>query len=410
MSFSSLVQDLSLRDAAGARRPGPPGSTTMSFSSAADDRASHMSRAMSYASTAATSVSISGDISSQLHCGYFHPLARSWQAERQLTKVGGAALRAPLVAGTAARLTERQSMLIYPIFVTDGDDDMRLVPSLPGQHQLSVSRLVAFLEPLVHKGLRSVILFGVPLKPGSKDTLGSAADNPDGPVIQAVRLIRRRFPQLFICTDVCLCEYTSHGHCGILRDDGSLNNQLSVDRISDVAIAYAKAGAHCVAPSDMNDGRIRAIKLKLIEEGIAHKTVLMSYSAKFSGCLYGPFRDAAGSAPSFGDRKCYQLPPGGRGLARRAIVRDIGEGADIIMVKPASQYLDIISDAKDLGKDLPVAAYQVSGEFAMIHAGAKAGVFDLKSMAFESTEGILRAGATIVISYFTPQFLDWLEH
>ncbi|KAL6415130.1 Delta-aminolevulinic acid dehydratase [Ilyonectria robusta] len=301
-------------------------------------------------------------------------------------------------------------MLIYPLFITDGDDDMNLIPSLPGQHQLSISRLVSFLEPLVHKGLRSVMLFGVPMKPGCKDALGTAADDPEGPVIRAIQLIRRRFPQLFICADVCLCEYTSHGHCGILRDDGSLNNQLSVDRISDVALAYAKAGAHCVAPSDMNDGRIRGIKLKLIEDGIAHRTVLMSYSAKFSGCLYGPFRDAAGSAPSFGDRKCYQLPPGGRGLARRAIVRDINEGADIIMVKPASQYLDIISDAKDLGKDLPVAAYQVSGEFAMIHAGAKAGVFDLKAMAFESTEGILRAGATIVVSYFTPQFLDWLEN
>ena len=176
-----------------------------------------------------------------------------------------------------------------------------------------------------------------------------------------------------------------------------------------MAIAYAEAGAHCVAPSDMNDGRIRAIKLKLIEAGIAHKTVLMSYSAKFSGCLYGPFRDAAGSCPSFGDRKCYQLPPGGRGLARRAISRDIQEGADIIMVKPASSYLDIISDAKDIGRDMPVAAYQVSGEFAMIHAGAKAGVFDLKTMALESTEGILRAGATIVVSYFTPNFLDWLS-
>jgi len=229
-------------------------------------------------------------------------------------------------------------------------------------------------------------------------------------VIAAIRLLRRAFPSLFIIADVCLCEYTSHGHCGILREDGSLNNQLSVDRVSDVAIAYAEAGAHCVAPSDMNDGRIRAIKLKLIEAGIAHQVLLMSYSAKFSGCLYGPFRDAAGSQPSFGDRRCYQLPPGGRGLARRAIHRDINEGADVIMVKPASQYLDIISDAKQIGKDMPVAAYQVSGEYAMIYAAAKAGVFDLKTMAFESTEGILRAGASIVVSYFTPEFLDWLEN
>ncbi|KAL8828016.1 MAG: hypothetical protein Q9191_002833 [Dirinaria sp. TL-2023a] len=376
MSFSSLVQDLSFRDNDREERRPRPSLLSRTESSA-----------RSYTSTAATSVSISGDISSQLHGGYSHPLARSWQAERQLTK----------------------SMLIYPLFISDQPEEETLIPSLPNQHRRGLNKVASHLEPLVRKGLRSVILFGVPVAPNVKDALGSAADDPEGPVIQTIRLIRARFPALFIVADVCLCEYTSHGHCGILRDDGSLNNQMSVDRISDVAIAYAEAGAHCIAPSDMNDGRIRAIKLKLIESGIAHKTVLMSYSAKFSGCLYGPFRDAAGSCPSFGDRKCYQLPPGGRGLARRAINRDIQEGADIIMVKPASSYLDIISDAKEIGRDMPVAAYQVSGEFAMIHAGAKAGVFDLKTMAFESTEGILRAGATIVVSYFTPQFLDWLE-
>jgi porphobilinogen synthase len=301
-------------------------------------------------------------------------------------------------------------MLIYPLFISDQPDEEILIPSLPNQHRRGLNKIIPHLAPLVIKGLRSVILFGVPIAPGAKDALGTTADDPQGPVIQAIRILRARFPSLFIVADVCLCEYTSHGHCGILRADGSLNNQLSVDRISDVAMAYADAGAHCVAPSDMNDGRIRAIKLKLIESGIAHQVLLMSYSAKFSGCLYGPFRDAAGSSPSFGDRKCYQLPPGGRGLARRAIHRDIQEGADVIMVKPASSYLDIISDAKEIGKDLPIAAYQVSGEFAMIHAGATAGVFDLKTMAFESTEGILRAGATIVVSYFTPEFLDWLSH
>ncbi|KAL9624883.1 MAG: hypothetical protein Q9160_000930 [Pyrenula sp. 1 TL-2023] len=375
MSFSTLVQDIAYRDS----------------NARGDDHSSQISAprssARSYQSTAATSVSISGGISSQLHGGYSHPLSRAWQAERQLTK----------------------SMLIYPLFLTDNLNEETLIPSLPNQHRRGLNRLVPFLAPLVAKGLRSVILFGVPLAPTAKDALGTAADDPEGPVIQGIRLIRRHFPQLFIVADVCLCEYTSHGHCGILRDDGSLNNAMSVDRISDVAMAYAEAGAHCVAPSDMNDGRIRAIKLKLIEAGIAHRVNLMSYSAKFSGCLYGPFRDAAGSCPSFGDRRCYQLPPGGRGLARRAINRDIVEGADIIMVKPASSYLDIISDAKEIGKDMPIAAYQVSGEFAMIHAGAKAGVFDLKTMAFESTEGILRAGAGIVVSYFTPDFLDWLK-
>ncbi|KAH8596349.1 hypothetical protein B0O99DRAFT_542274 [Bisporella sp. PMI_857] len=380
----SFLQDLAFRDSASDRRQL---ARVASSASTIDDRRSHLSRARSYASTSATSVSISGDISSQLHGGYSHPLARAWQAERQLTK----------------------SMLIYPLFISDIDDEETLIPSLPDQYRRGINRIVPHLEPLIRKGLRSVILFGVPLAPGTKDALGTAADDPHGPVMAGIRLLRQRFPQLFIVVDVCLCEYTSHGHCGILRDDGSLNNESSVDRISDVAIAYAQAGAHCVAPSDMNDGRIRAIKLKLIEAGIAHQVVLMSYAAKFSGCLYGPFRDAAGSQPSFGDRKCYQLPPGGRGLARRAIERDIGEGADIIMVKPASQYLDIISDAKEIGKNMPVAAYHVSGEFAMVHAAAKAGVFDLKTMAFEVTEGIVRAGATIIISYFTPQFLDWLE-
>ena len=317
-------------------------------------------------------------------------------------------------------------MLIYPLFISDKPDEETSIPSLPDQHRRGINKLIPHLEPLIRKGLRSVILFGVPLTPGTKDALGTAADDPKGPVIQSIRLLRARFPNLYIVADVCLCEYTSHGHCGILREDGSLNNNLSVDRISDVAMAYAEAGAHCVAPSDMNDGRIRAIKLKLIEAGIAHRVTLMSYAAKFSGCLYGPFRDAAGSCPSFGDRKCYQLPPGGRGLARRAIRRDIDEGADVIMVrlslidtlfsmlitsqvKPASAYLDIISDAKEIGKDMPIAAYQVSGEFAMIHAAAKAGVFDMKEMALESLQGILRAGATIVVTYWTPVMLDWLE-
>lgn len=205
MSFSTLVQDLSIRDGNGARRPRGPAASV----STVDDRASHVSRAMSYTSTAATSVSIAGDISSQLHGGYHHPLARSWQAERQLTK----------------------SMLIYPLFISDIEDDETLIPSLPGQYRRGINKLVPFLEPLVRKGLRSVILFGVPFQAGTKDALGTAADDPEGPVVQGIRLLRQRFPQLFVVVDVCLCEYTSHGHCGILRDDGTLNNQLSVDRV-----------------------------------------------------------------------------------------------------------------------------------------------------------------------------------
>ena len=282
---------------------------------------------------------------------------------------------------------------------------------MPNVYRRSVPETIVHIAELVKIGLRSTIIFGVPLHPlhpDAKDERGSAADDVQGPVIRLTHALREQFPDLFIVVDVCLCEYTNHGHCGILNQDGTLNNALSVARIADVALAYAKAGAHCVAPSDMNDGRILAIKRKLISAGIEHRVLVMSYSAKFSGCLYGPFRNAACSAPSFGDRRSYQLPPAGRALAWRAVARDVAEGADVIMVKPAGSYLDIISDARK-SHHLPIAAYQVSGEYSMIHAAAAAGVFDLKSMAFESVEAILRAGATIVISYFTPDFLMWLD-
>lgn len=276
-----------------------------------------------------------------------------------------------------------------------------------------------------------MILFGVPLAPDAKDPTGSKASHPDSPVVRSIKAIKKAFPHLFVMTDVCLCEYTSHGHCGVLNQDGTLNQVESVKRIAATAIDYALAGADCVAPSDMNDGRIKGIKQGLIDTGIAHKIMVMSYAAKFSGCLYGPFREgkypiissssrfrltchltiAAGSTPSFGDRKCYQLPVGGRGLARRAILRDLAEGADAIMVKPSSAFLDIISDAAELAKNVPIATYQVSGEYAMIHAAAEKGVFDLKEMATQTLDGILRAGATIIVSYFTEQILNegWLD-
>ncbi|KAH0827407.1 hypothetical protein J3R83DRAFT_4063 [Lanmaoa asiatica] len=282
-------------------------------------------------------------------------------------------------------------MFMYPIFITDNPDARVVIPTLPGQRRWGVNQLESFLGPLVQKGLTSVILFGVPFK-CEKDERGSPADDPEGPVIQAIQKIRTLFPELYIACDVCLCEYTSHGHCGLLHPDGTIHTEPSVTRIAEVALNYARAGAHCVAPSDMMDGRIQMIKRSLIDAGFGNRCTLMSYSAKFASGLYGPFRDAAGSAPSFGDRKCYQLPPTAKGLARRAIVsgissesgqRDVIEGADIIMVKPALPYLDIIADAAQLAADHPIACYQVSGEFAMVHAGAKAGVYDLKAMAFE---------------------------
>jgi porphobilinogen synthase len=298
---------------------------------------------------------------------------------------------------------------MYPIFVTDSPDDEVPINSLPNQKRWGLNKIVPFLKPLVQKGLRSVIVFGVPLKPEAKDPYGSKADDPEGPVIQTIKLLRKTFPDLLVAADVCLCEYTSHGHCGHLHEDGTIDNEPSIKRIAEVAVNYARAGAQCVAPSDMMDGRIKAIKQGLIDAGLGHKVMLMSYAAKYATCLYGPFREAAGSAPGKGDRKAYQLPPAGRGLGRRAILRDMAEGADVIMVKPANMYLDMISEARQIAPDVPIAAYQVSGEFAMIHAGAKAGVYDLKQMAFESSESILRAGARIILSYFSPEFMDWLS-
>ncbi|PWN22296.1 putative porphobilinogen synthase [Microstroma glucosiphilum] len=327
------------------------------------------------------------DISSQLHAGYAHPLTRDLQTP-----------------------TLRKSMFMYPLFITDIEDAAMDLPSMPGQKRWGVNKLEGFIRPLVEKGLKSVILFGIPeVKKDLKDDRGTLADDPSGPVISAIKLLSSKFPDLYIACDVCLCEYTSHGHCGILHPDGLINNPPSVARLAEVAVNYARAGAHCVAPSDMMDGRIKGIKQGLIEAGLVGKVTLMSYSAKFASGLYGPFRDAVDSAPSFGDRRCYQLPPGARGLARRAIQRDMAEGADIIMVKPTLPYLDILSEARSLAPDHPLACYQVSGEFAMIHAGAKAGVYELRRMAEETCESAVRAGATLILSYFTPDFLDWLE-
>ncbi|CAE6533097.1 unnamed protein product [Rhizoctonia solani] len=327
------------------------------------------------------------EISSVLQGGYHHPLAREWQSRRSLTK----------------------AMFMYPIFITDDPQAEVEIASLPGQKRWGVDRLEEFLGPLVKKGLKSVILFGVPLN-CTKDEHGGPADDPDGPVILAIKKLKSLFPELYIAADVCLCEYTSHGHCGyLLPGTRTIDQAPSAERIGNVALAYARAGAHCVAPSDMMDGRIAGIKRKLIDAGLANQCTLMSYSAKFASGLYGPFREAAGSVPNFGDRKCYQLPPNARGLAQRAITRDINEGADIIMVKPALPYLDILADAQRIAPSHPLACYQVSGEYAMVVAGANAGVYDLKTMAFETCESMVRAGATLILSYFTPQFLDWLE-
>ncbi|TPX34782.1 porphobilinogen synthase [Synchytrium endobioticum] len=331
---------------------------------------------------------IDRQLKSLLHSGYHHSTLRTWQSNEGKTVT--------------------KNFLVFPIFVTDIPNSKEEISSLPGQYRYGVDVLKNEFEPLVKKGLRTVLIFGVPVqKP--KDARGTLADDPEGPVIQAVKLFREEFPELLIICDVCLCEFTSHGHCGVLNDDGSINNPASIKRLAEVSLAYAKAGCHVIAPSDMMDGRIRAIKETLLENGLAHRVSVMSYAAKFASCLYGPFRDAAGSVPSFGDRRCYQLPPGARGLARRALVRDAGEGADMIIVKPASLYLDIVRDAHELLPDLPLAIYQVSGEYAMLWWSAHHKVFDLRTAVMESLNAATRAGANILVTYYTPWLLDWLS-
>uniref|UniRef100_A0A8C3KJE6 Delta-aminolevulinic acid dehydratase n=3 Tax=Neoaves TaxID=3078114 RepID=A0A8C3KJE6_9CHAR len=322
-----------------------------------------------------------------LHSGYFHPVLRSWQC-------------------TAT--TFDASNLIYPIFVTDSPDAVEQIPSLPGQARYGVNKLEGMLRPLVEDGLKCVLIFGVPSKV-HKDERGSAADAEDTPAIQAIKKIRSTFPELLIACDVCLCPYTSHGHCGILREDGTIQNELSCQRLAEVALAYAKAGCHIVAPSDMMDGRIAAMKNALISNDLGNKVSVMSYSAKFASCFYGPFRDAALSKPAFGDRRCYQLPPGARGLAMRAVDRDVREGADMLMVKPGMPYLDLVRDVKARHPTHPLAVYHVSGEFAMLWHGAQAGAFSLQAAVMEAVTAFRRAGADAIITYFTPQLLRWLR-
>uniref|UniRef100_A0A0B8RSK9 Delta-aminolevulinic acid dehydratase n=1 Tax=Philothamnus irregularis TaxID=1899461 RepID=A0A0B8RSK9_9SAUR len=322
-----------------------------------------------------------------LHSGYFHPVLRSWQA-------------------TAAALTARH--LVYPIFVSDSPDAVEEIASLPGQARHGVNKLEELLGPLVADGLTCVLIFGVPSR-AVKDERGSAADAKDTPVIQAIQMIRSLFPELLIACDICLCPYTSHGHCGLLRQDGTLQNEASCRRLAEVALAYAKAGCHIVAPSDMMDGRIHAIKEALVANDLGNKVSVLSYSAKFASCFYGPFRDAALSKPAFGDRRCYQLPPGSRGLALRAVDRDVQEGADMLMVKPGMPYLDLVREVKDKHPSHPLAVYHVSGEFAMLWHGAQAGAFDLKAAVMEAMAGFRRAGADVIITYYAPQLLQWLK-
>ncbi len=300
----------------------------------------------------------------------------------------------------------RPEDLVYPLFVVPGQDVRNEVTSMPGVHQLSVDRLVEEAAAAWETGVRAVLLFGVP-DAEDKDARGSAGYTDEGLVPTATRALKQALPDLLVWADVCLCEYTDHGHCGLLRDDGSVDNDATLPLLAEASLVYARAGADAVAPSDMMDGRVEVIREALDAEAMTD-TVIVAYSAKYSSAYYGPFRDAAHSAPSFGDRRAYQMDPPNRREALLEMELDVGEGADIIMVKPAGPYLDIIADARQ-AFDVPLAAYQVSGEYSLIQAAAARGWVDERRVALESLTGIKRAGADLILTYFAPRVAQWIH-
>jgi porphobilinogen synthase len=286
---------------------------------------------------------------------------------------------------------------VYPLFVTFGKDVKKAISSMPGNFQMSVDHLVKEVQKAKDLGIPAVLLFGIPEK---KDEVASGAFMKDGIVQQAVRRIKDKVPDVIVITDVCLCEYTSHGHCGMI-EKGEVDNDASLEVIAETAVSHAKSGADIVAPSAMMDGQVGSIREALDEAGFENLPI-MAYSAKYASCFYGPFREAAESAPQFGDRKAYQMDPANGDEAIREISLDVEEGADIIMVKPALSYLDIIRRARE-EFDLPIAAYNVSGEFSMIKAAAKLGWMDGEKAMMEALTSIKRAGADIIITYFATE-------
>ncbi|AEF86389.1 porphobilinogen synthase [Treponema primitia ZAS-2] len=296
-----------------------------------------------------------------------------------------------------------KNALVYPLFIREGQGIVEDIPSLDGQKRCTPDKLPFLLEEPVSAGVRSILLFGLP---DHKDETGSSAWDENGPVQRAVREAKRAFPELTVITDVCLCEYTSHGHCGVIKD-GIVQNDETLPLLAKTALSHVRSGADIVAPSDMMDGRVGAIRSALDSEGFEQRAI-MSYAVKYASAFYGPFRDAAGSAPAFGDRKGYQMDPHNAKEALREARLDTEEGADILIVKPALPYLDILyrvaSDSL-----LPVAAYSVSGEYAMLRAAAKAGLLDEPRVVSEATISIFRAGARILITYYAPQLARWID-
>ncbi len=294
--------------------------------------------------------------------------------------------------------------LVLPVFVDANAGAETPIASLPGHSRWPVEEVARPAERALASGVRAVLLFGLPEE---KDAEGHGASDELGPVPRALRALRSAYPELVLIADVCLCEYTTHGHCGVVREDGSVDNDATLPLLAAAARAYAVAGADVVAPSDMMDGRVAAVRAALDDAGLV-ETAILSYAAKFASAFYGPFRDAADCAPRFGDRSGYQLDPANAREALAEMRADLDEGADALMVKPAGPYLDVLRAARERF-DVPLAAYQVSGEYAALHAAAGRGWIDLRRAALESLTGIARAGADLIVTYFAREVAAWLR-
>lgn len=311
--------------------------------------------------------------------------------------------RTPALRRMVAETRLRPESFVLPAFVVPGPDQANVISSMPGHSQLSVDRVVALAKEAAGAGVGGVILFGIP---NSKDARGSGAWDPTGPVPEAIQAIKDGVPELVVWADVCLCEYTNHGHCGVLAGD-VVDNDATIELLAKAAVVYADAGADVIAPSDMMDGRVAAIRRALDDAG-HQELAVCSYAVKYASAYYGPFREAAESTPTFGDRRTHQMDPPNAREALLEVHQDLAEGADMVMVKPAGPYLDVITRVRE-SVDCPVAAYQVSGEFAMIRAAAERGWIDGDRVMLESLTGIARAGAGIILSYFAVDAARALE-
>ncbi|MFS0887534.1 porphobilinogen synthase [Peribacillus frigoritolerans] len=311
-------------------------------------------------------------------------------------------------AGMRALVRETQlhkEDLIYPIFVIDGENVKNEINSMPGIYQLSMDNLGAEMDEVVSLGIKSVILFGVPFD-HDKDEQGTGAFHHNGLVQEATRYIKKQYPEVIVIADTCLCEYTSHGHCGVVEGEKILND-ASLDLLAKTAISQAEAGADIIAPSNMMDGFVAAIRAGLDEAGY-EDIPIMSYAVKYASAFYGPFRDAANGAPQFGDRKTYQMDPANRLEAFREAESDVAEGADFLIVKPALSYMDIIRDVKN-NFNLPIVSYNVSGEYSMVKAAAQNGWIDEKAIVMEMLTGLKRAGSDLIITYFSKEVARWIN-